>query len=334
LHLRSVKIGIYAALLLLFFWPAIYNSQPFFSPDTSAYVRGFDAGVVWLTGKESVWTTWASALRAAQGPSDKSLVQPENLQSPNFIISGRSVSYGGLLYLGELLGGLWVSIALQAALALAAVSLTLKHFKLLNLPNLLLTTGTLGFLSSLPFFASFLLPDVFAALAILAAANLLALGNRLNFWERLFWLSLVTAAVVFHPSHLASVVALLGAAIIVWLLTKKISLLGTMVLGLAVAIGFASEFGFASVVKQVLGVEVSRPPVLTGRLIADGTGSAYLREHCPQAGFVVCKFVDRMSSNSDAFLWGPIGAYKARANFRPKSPRGGTGRICCSGASP
>ena len=180
-QLRYLKVGIYAALLVLFLWPAIYNGQPFFSPDTSAYVRGFDAGVVWLTGRESAWTTWASAFNATQGPSDKASTNARrSLQSPNFIIEGRSVFYGALLYLGELLGGLWASVALQAALALAAVSLTLKHFKLLNLPNLLLTAGTLGLASSLPFFASFLLPDVFAGLAILAVANLLALGDRLE----------------------------------------------------------------------------------------------------------------------------------------------------------
>ena len=302
-QLRHSQVGIYAALLVLFLWPAIYNGQPFFSPDTSAYVRGFDAGVVWLTGRESAWTTWASAANATQGPSGRSL------QSPNFIIAGRSASYGALLYLGELLGGLWASVALQAALALAAVSLTLKHFKLLNLPNLLLTAGTLGLASSLPFFASFLLPDVFAGLAILAAANLLALGDRLERWEFVFWLSILTVAVVFHPSHLAILVVLLGAAIIVRLLTKKISRVGTMALALAAVIGFASEIGFALAVEKVLNIQVSRPPILTGRIIADGTGAAYLREKCPQAGFVVCKFVDRLSSNSDAFLWEPNGAY-------------------------
>jgi hypothetical protein len=233
----------------------------------------------------------------------------KSLQSPSFIIAGRSVSYGALLYLGELLGGLWASVALQAALALGAVTLTLKQFKLLNLPNLALTAGILGLVSSLPFFASFLLPDVFAGLAILAAANLLALGDRLRHWELVFWLSILTAAVVFHPSHLAVLVVLLGAAIFVRLLTTKISRLGIMMLVLAAAIGFASEIGFSFVIEKVLHTQVSRPPVVMGRIIADGTGAAYLREKCPQAGFVVCKFVDRLKSNSDDFLWATDGVY-------------------------
>jgi hypothetical protein len=304
------KIATYAALVVLFMWPAIYNGQPFFFPDTSSYIRGFDAGVVWLTGKKSAWTTWASALPAAQGASDESAVEhAKSLQSPSFIIAGRSLSYGALLYLGELLGGLWASVAIQSALALAAVSLTLRHFRLFHLPSLVVTAGTLGLVSSLPFFASFLLPDVFAGLSILAAANLLALGDRLTRWERVFWFSILAAAVVFHPSHLAILVVLLGTAIIGRLLSTKISLVGTMALALAAAIGFASEIGFPFLVEKTLNVQVTRPPVVMGRIIADGTGAAYLRNNCPQAGFVVCKFVDRLKSNSDEFLWDTNGVY-------------------------
>src|SRR5437868_4592133 len=69
------KIATYAVLVVLFMWPAIYNGQPFFYPDTSSYIRGFDGGVVWLTGKKSAWTTWASALPATQGASDESSVE-------------------------------------------------------------------------------------------------------------------------------------------------------------------------------------------------------------------------------------------------------------------
>src|SRR3974377_1768715 len=172
----TVKVTSCAALLLLFLWPAIYNGQPLFSPDTSAYIRGFDAGMVWLAGKTPPWTTWASRLADRQKAPDDVTV---SLQSPKFIIAGRSTSYGALLYLGELLGGLWASVAIQAAAVLIALGLTLKHLKLFTWPKFIFAAGALGLVSSLPFFASFLLPDVFAGLAILAAANLLVLGHTL-----------------------------------------------------------------------------------------------------------------------------------------------------------
>jgi hypothetical protein len=288
----------------MFLWPAIYNGQPLFSVDTGAYIRGFDAGVVWLSGRTTVWTTWASELQARPGePVGSAVGDAKSLQSPGFVIAGRSVSYGALLYLGDLLGGLWASVAIQAAAALAAVTLTLRHLKLFSWPKLIVTATTLGLVSSLPFFASFLLPDVFAGLSLLAAANLLALGDRLNRWEQVFWFSILAAAVVFHPTHLAIVVMLLPAAVIARLLSKKISRAGVVALAIAAGIGFASETGFALVVERALGGQVTRPPVIMARVVADGPGAAYLREKCPQAGFVVCEFVDQLSSNSDRFLW-------------------------------
>jgi len=299
----TLKIATGAALLLLVLWPAIYNGQPLFSPDTGAYIRGFDAGVVWLSGRTSAWTTWASALRTPQEAHDPAADEVISFQSPDFIMAGRSVSYGALLYLGELLGGLWASIAIQAAVALAAVSLTLRHFKLFSWPKLVFTAVTLGLASSLPFFTSFLLPDVFAGLALLAAANLLALGHRLTRWQQVFWISILAAAVVFHPSHLAIIVALLATAIIARLFSKNISRVGILALTLAAGIGFTSEIVFALVVKNVLGVQISRPPVIMARIVADGPGASYLSRKCPQAGLVACEFVDRLLSNSDAFLW-------------------------------
>jgi len=301
----ALRTTICAALVLLFLWPAIYNRQPLFSPDTGAYIRGFDAGVVWLSGRTSAWTSWASKL-ADQQPNDATVKDAKSLQSPEFIIAGRSVLYGALLYLGELLGGLWASIAIQAAAALAALGLALKHLKLFSWPTFVITASAVGLASSLPFVASFLLPDIFAGLSILGAAIVLALGDRLMPRDWVFWISILGAAVVVHPSHLAVVVVFLIGAIAAKLLTKKLSLVGILTLALAAAIGFASETGFALVVEKLLGVSVSRPPVIMARMVADGPGSLYLREKCPQAGLVVCEFVDRLAPNSDAFLWSAV----------------------------
>src|SRR3954452_9712627 len=101
LRLRALATPfcICAALLALLLWPAIYNGQPLFSPDTSAYVRGFDAGIAWLTGRTSAWTTWASPAEAPTGNPEST-----SFQGPTFIMAGRSVSDGGVLYFGELAG--------------------------------------------------------------------------------------------------------------------------------------------------------------------------------------------------------------------------------------
>jgi len=79
-------------------------------------------------------------------------------------------------------------------------------------------------------------------------------------------------------------------------------------LSISAAIGLASETGFSLIVEKLLGEQVTRPPVIMARMIADGPGASYLREKCPQVGLVVCEFADRLQSNSDAFLWGTSSA--------------------------
>jgi hypothetical protein len=211
-----------------------------------------------------------------------------------------------LLYFGELAGGLWATLVMQSALAVIAIGLTLRLLGIFSWPKFALTGAILGLFSSLPFFASFLLPDIFAGLAILGAANLLALGDRANKLERIFWISSLALAVIFHPTHLAIIMILLATGLIVRLLSKSVSRFGTVALLFAASIGFGSELGFAVLVERLAGAPVVRPPVLMARIIADGPGATYLREKCPRAGFAVCEFADRIPiTNADTFLWDP-----------------------------
>jgi hypothetical protein len=51
------------------------------------------------------------------------------------------------------------------------------------------------------------------------------------------------------------------------------------------------------------------------RLIADGPGYQYLRATCPDNGFVVCRFVERLPMSGDRFLWSvnPPGVFATAA---------------------
>jgi hypothetical protein len=46
-----------------------------------------------------------------------------------------------------------------------------------------------------------------------------------------------------------------------------------------------------------------RPPFLTARMVADGPGEAYLKTSCPDSGFAACRFIDRLPTTADGFLW-------------------------------
>jgi hypothetical protein len=51
------------------------------------------------------------------------------------------------------------------------------------------------------------------------------------------------------------------------------------------------------------------PPYLMARVIADGTGARYLQEHCGTLNWVICKHVDTLPRDAEAFLWADKGVW-------------------------
>lgn len=298
---NSCKAVVVAVLLMLMMWPAIYNGQPIFNTDTTAYIRGADAAIAKLTGHDSVWGAKGRMAAADLEQAAPSLFDPEKR---DFVTAGRSVYYGALLYFGDALGYLWPSIVVQAAAVLLALGLTLYHIGSFSCRSLALVTVGLAALSPLPFFVSDLSPDLFAGVAILAMANFIAFGGQMTRSVWCAWLMLLAAALSFHASHALIAVAMLCFVLTAGLLRKPIRKSAIVALVSALALAGGAEFAFTQGVKKVLGVTPTRPPFLMARLIADGPGAAYLKANCPQAGFTVCSFVDRLPvGDADAFLW-------------------------------
>lgn len=290
----TCKALLVITLLLALIWPALYNGQPIFFADTTAYIRGADAGISRLTGHASAW----AASTRLETPS------PERLQNREFVLAGRSVYYGALLYFGDATGQLWPSILVQAAAVLLAISLTLRQMRLFSWQTLGVLTVGLAALTPLAFFTSFLMPDVFAGVTVLAIANLIGFGAQMTRAVWIAWVLLLSAALAFHTSHVLIATAMLGIASVAYFLRIPVSASGLMGLLLALTLAAAGEVAFTRGVQGVLGVTPVRPPFLTARLIADGPAAAFLLANCPHVGFAVCKFVDRLPlDDADTFLW-------------------------------
>src|SRR5690348_9283667 len=96
------------ALLVASTWVALFNGQPLFHPDTSAYVRGPDFAVVYLFGNNFA-TSWTQE-RTLEGKKGNHTITkkqkaPEvRLNSPfdNSVLNGRSIYYGALLYFAHI----------------------------------------------------------------------------------------------------------------------------------------------------------------------------------------------------------------------------------------
>lgn len=295
---RRLVIYLLPASALL--WPAFYNGQPFFFPDTTAYLRGADAAVQKLTHHSTPWTQSSDNAVQTAGASPATSLSSVRDKT---VLAGRSPYYGLLLYLGEITGGFWLSVVLQAAAILTVIVLSLRAAGVpvwLYAPvGIIVLAGT----TCLPFYVSFLMPDVFAGVTILGSSVLLASRGFLDRWSYVVWFVLVASALTFHDSHVLIAAAMLLLAGLSNLFHGWGNWRGLIVLLLALTVAALAQVTFDLEVSQSVGAPPLRPPFLTARLIADGPGYQYLKATCPNNGLTVCRFIDRLPMSPDEFLW-------------------------------
>lgn len=296
-----------AVLTLATLWPSLYNGQPFFYPDTTAYIRGADAAFSRLTHRTSVWSEQrrdsidSGAERMQQQPR-RSLSSIED----RAVLAGRSVYYGALLYASHLGGRLWPMVVVQALAVLGSVALALAVFGSFTWHRFAIIAIVLAALTPASFFASFMLPDVFAAITILSATVLLVHGGRMRRRVLLAWVVLLSASVLFHVSHVLIALGMLILAVAYALIDRaSVPARGVACIVAALVVAVGGEVAFDVAVTKLLGAPPIRPPFLTARMVADGPGYRYLAANCRTRKLAACEFVDRMPGmRPDHFLWG------------------------------
>ena len=223
-------------------------------------------------------------------------------------LAARSPYYGIFLYVTERVGSLWFTTAIQAALAAA---LTWISWQILapRAPRwtAYAVQGAVAAGSTLPFFASFAMPDVFAGFGVLSAALLLAAWGQLSARLRISLALLLVFCAAIHGSNGLVVSAMLVLGTLAgWLLKKPRRAL----IGAALTVAASLAGAVAANAIYMKGVEIQtgdtpgRPPFLTARLLADGPGRAYLRWACDHGQtYVLCPYRRLPLDNSEDFLW-------------------------------
>ena len=231
-----------------------------------------------------------------------------------FTIAGaRSPFYGMLLFAVTNRGSAWAMAALQALAASTLIGLAtrvvLGRWRLVEY-GLVIAVATLA--STLPFFVSFMMPDVFTGLGALAAILLLFYFDKLSLAERWGLGGGLTLALSVHATNGPVVLslALVGA---VGLLARRYRIPAAPApgarKGLAVVVGCAGLAMLAGAlypgtVERLSHRRLSRPPFLSARLLADGPGRDYLKTVCAHASpFALCAFQTRPMFDANAILW-------------------------------
>ena len=311
---------IWLLLILVLMWPALYNGQGVFFFDTITYVRGADTGIGALLHVHSHWSEPEQSA-AAPGSAPSPQAGSDGSVNDAIVLTGRSWFYGALVYAGDLLGRFWLTVLVQAAAAVAAIALTLRA---LRLPGryLLPIAVVLALVSSLPFYVSFLMPDVFTSIAIAGSAVLLTRATQVSRAQLFGWWLLLSGAALFHDTNLLILGTLLAVALGTRCVSRRAApASGMIAVLLALMIGVLGHVAFALGVRHYYGVPPVRPPFLTARLIEDGTGVRYLRATCPGNGFQVCNYLDRLPMPADDFLWQSRRGAGVFATARPADRR-------------
>jgi hypothetical protein len=213
---------------------------------------------------------------------------------------GRSAFYGAFLIAGAPLS-FWPNIIAQAAIVLWLIALTLRVNGLNGRPWLLLSIVlALTITTSLPWFASQMMPDVLFPAGVLAI-YLLAFGD-LSLSERFALCALIAFAVVSHMALLALLIGIVGALALARLL--NISTAPRLSLApLALAAGLLLAPSSNLIITGQFAFTPGGASFLFGRLLEDGIITRYLDQRCPTPSLRICAYRGELSRGYDDWLW-------------------------------
>lgn len=236
------------------------------------------------------------------------------------IMGARSPVYGFFLFILDRMAGVWAVAAAQALICAWAVYLLWKAATPGSpLWTYLALMGGLTVGSTLPLFATFIMPDVFAGVAAAGFVLLTVFWDRLVRAERLIVFLILAFAYVVHTSHMLTALATMPlAALLLWRLRAPAAKVvrGFVVVAAAMGLSLAAAKAYNVSFAMRTGSALHRPPFLMARVLADGPGRAYVQKVCkgPDKPFVICRSVQAPLTRSDDILWEEsplLGAFNA-----------------------
>jgi hypothetical protein len=237
---------------------------------------------------------------------------------------GRSTVYGLLLWITRW-GAFVPAILLQGLVTTFIVDRMLRIFALggpapvkpglprkseganSNAPPWLLPWAVvlLALTSGVAFFVSKVMPDAWAAPAVLAEHLLAWHGEDLGKRDRTMMAGIVAFA---GGSHLATFGVLAGLSVldaIAWLTRRRLRVAPTAVVFASAAVwsGLLLLLCVNVIVAGRFALTPGGGVFLLGRMVEDGMASEILREECPRADWQLCAFQKALPDYSEAFIF-------------------------------
>lgn len=303
-------------LAAMFTWPAIINKFPLVFYDTSTYLIRAKAGLDLLLHQDAALLQAGSHAARASGTASAGYVGSTN---PFFL---RPFTYSA--FLGPFASSL-TFVAVPFAQGLIAAYILRRLFTILGAVQnrVVLALGAmLALFSSLPIQVSYVMPDVFTGLVVIASFVTVVSWRTRSGVGRVIDILLMAFLFAVHLSHIPIALAMIVMHAAIWLVLRGPftfrSVVACLVAPLAIAIAALIGSNIAAANKAV--VSESSSLFLLARLIGDGPGLEQLRTSCATKKYVLCSELDRLNmsdqngSISDFFLWSPDGAVKRVGN--------------------
>lgn len=316
----------YLLMLVSLIWPAFVLNEPIVSPDTPAYFKAGKLAVTFIgeiLGKSHDRTkeVLSDRLQAGSGELGNPVKQTESWRGaaayliPSNAVGVRSAYYG---FFVRVLGNqtLWFIVIVQALVALYAVRRYLSAFSVVDFRLFFIVTVTLAAVSSLPWFVSYVMPDLFGGVLIILIGTLLLQPGSHSPRSFLIDCPLIFFCLISHNANLLLAISLVVAIFVATIAfnrqrwAKEVLLRNGILVGLVlaaiVANSLVSYVGFGKV-----SLTTRAPPFLLARSIADGPGRLYLEDSCrhSNAKYYLCDHLEELSDNVIEFLWSPDGVY-------------------------
>jgi hypothetical protein len=222
-------------------------------------------------------------------------------------IGDRSVFYSLFLAPARLTHTLWSVVFAQCLLTAYLLRLVLREvFAIGSRLEFLAIIAVLCMTTSLPWYAGFLMPDIFTPLMVLGLFMLAFCFDRLSRWEQCFVVSLTFVAAIVHYSHIPIAIGLLAIGILARWVQNRYSRAAIPHLALPAAVVVAGIVALVMSNYLMLGIATYSPGGYAfelARLVQNGPAVEYLRESCPTRHYAACAFLDRMPMSSSKFLW-------------------------------
>jgi len=279
---------------LMLMWPAFWSGYPLLYPDSMSYLG-----------------------------DGRQLAKIIFLHAPKSYSAMRSEIYSVGIFFFHWNISAWPVIALQAVLTAYILWLVVRSFQkksdtgtaALVVRFLILVAGV-SLTTSVAWYTSVVLPDILGPDLYLAIYLLVFAKENLSTKESWAVAAIAWWAIAAHSTHLMLAVwicSFLAALLVLrWPAMKGRGRQLAVVTGLVVFTA-ATQMALHGYLYGKPSLYGNRMPYLTARVVADGPGRWYLREHCAQLDWAICAHVNSLPNNDDDFLWGDTGVWASSA---------------------